>query len=89
MANEQQKRNPHKRKAMMAVRNAVRRGKINKPATCSRCGRDTPRSQLSGHHHSGYEKRHSVKWVCPKCHSATDKKMQFGGYHKYRTGHGR
>lgn len=86
MANDQQARNPLKRKAMQAVRDAVRRGKIDKPGECKHCESATPRHLLSGHHYKGHEHRLDVEWLCPKCHSAADDDMQYGGYHRYRTG---
>lgn len=86
MANEQQQRHDDKRKAMQAVRDAVRRGHIDKPSACESCETATPRAQLAGHHHRGHENKLDVAWLCPKCHSAADENMQYGGYHHYRTG---
>lgn len=68
MANEQQRKSPVKRKAMQAVRDGVRRGHIDKPSTCSRCGAGVAKGNLAGHH-SDYGDKKSVTWLCHTCHS--------------------
>lgn len=57
-----------KHAARVAVRSAVRRGKIVKAAACECCGDIT--SKLQGHHYAGYEQenRLSVRWLCFHCH---------------------
>lgn len=57
-------RNPEKRKAHIAVGNAVRDGKLVKPDSCPKCGRE---SRIIGHH-SDYSKPLEVEWMCNKCH---------------------
>lgn len=57
-------RNPEKRKAHNAVTNAVRDGRLVKPAVCQRCGE---LRRLHGHHHD-YSKPLSVIWLCATCH---------------------
>lgn len=55
-------RNPIIRKAYVAVRNALRSGKlVQKP--CAVCG-----SKISHAHHADYHKPLDVEWLCPKHH---------------------
>lgn len=59
-------------RARNLVRNALKRGTLIRPDTCSKCG-DTPtpakdgRSRIQGHHHD-YSKPLDVEWLCAKCH---------------------
>lgn len=57
--------NPEKRSAHLMVQNAVNRGEIIKPSSCSICGRNDCR--IHGHH-TDYSKPLEVMWLCPKCH---------------------
>lgn len=59
--------NPQKRAAHVILGNAVRSGRIKKPAECSRCGVIPPRRQLHGHH-DDYAKPLDVEWICSGCH---------------------
>lgn len=59
-------RNPEKRAAHIAVGNAVRDGKLVKPKSCPKCGRET----LIIGHHSDYSQPLDVEWMCGKCHRA-------------------
>lgn len=61
--------NQEKLKARQTVRNAVRRGRMQKPDRCEGCGEPTPDRQLHGHHQD-YSKPLEVEWLCPECHSA-------------------
>jgi len=56
--------------ARLAVHRAVKRGKLIRPRSCSRCGR---RCQPDGHHHRGYARKNwlHVIWLCRKCHKQT------------------
>lgn len=54
--------NPVKRKAQVAVGNAIRDGKLNRQA-CSVCGED----KAQAHHHD-YSMPLDVIWLCPKHH---------------------
>jgi len=56
--------NPQKRKARLAVGNAIRSGKIVK-MNCEVCG-----SQNSQAHHHDYSKPLDIKWLCFVCHRA-------------------
>lgn len=56
---------PIQRGATIALNNAVRDGRIQKPSTCSVCGISTKR--LEGHH-DDYAFPLVVRWLCPSCH---------------------
>lgn len=61
---------PYKRRCRMALRDAVKSGKVKKPLRCSECqwvGR------LHGHHND-YSKPLEVIWVCPICHGKIHRK---------------
>jgi hypothetical protein len=48
------------------VAQAVKSGKLVRPARCSACGRVTKARA----HHSDYSRPLAVVWLCPKCHKA-------------------
>lgn len=56
-----------KNRARIALRIAVRAGRIIKPDNCQDCGRPTPAPRLHGHH-DDHSKPFDVCWVCPVCH---------------------
>jgi hypothetical protein len=56
-------REPHKRKAQVAVANALRRGNLRK-LPCEICG-----NQKSEAHHTDYSKPLDVMWLCRKHHA--------------------
>lgn len=58
---------PDKRAANVIVGNAVRDGRLHKPAECSRCGKIPRRRDLHAHHHD-YGLPLEVEWICAKCH---------------------
>ena len=58
-------RNPDKRRAHIAVGNAIRDGKMNREP-CEACG-ETSRVQA---HHDDYSKPLDVRWLCVACHAA-------------------
>lgn len=58
---------PEKRAANVIVGNAVRDGRLFKPAECSRCELVPRRRDLHAHHHN-YSKPLDVEWICTKCH---------------------
>lgn len=51
--------------ARLALGLAVRRGQIQRPETCSDCGK--PHRKVQGHH-PDYDKPYDVVWLCPPCH---------------------
>jgi hypothetical protein len=62
-------RNPEKRRAQIAVNNAVRDGRLTKGA-CEVCG-----ATDSHGHHDDYSKPLEVRWLCAK-HHAEEHRMQ-------------
>jgi len=56
--------------ARCKMRGALKRGRIQKAATCEVCGViDEPAQSLHGHHHD-YKKPLDVIWLCIPCHLA-------------------
>lgn len=53
--------------------NAVRTGRLIKPATCSRCGRSDLRIEA---HHVDYSKPLEVQWLCSECHGLTFRRVE-------------
>jgi hypothetical protein len=60
---------PEKYRARNALSNAVRDGRLEKPASCSVCNRSGVR--LDGHHFD-YSKPLEVVWCCVACHRVLD-----------------
>lgn len=65
---------PEQKAAYDAVRAATHKGLMQRPDTCSRCGKmnrpaSDGRSTLHGHHRD-YGKPLDVEWLCAKCHRA-------------------
>jgi hypothetical protein len=60
--------NPEKRSAHQAVTAAIRKGKLVRPDSCSRCGKRGKR--IEAHHFAGYAKENKLKiqWLCSSCH---------------------
>lgn len=61
-----------KERGRRLVRDALKRGDIQRPNQCSKCGIDPGqardgRSKIHGHHHD-YDKPLDVEWLCAKCH---------------------
>jgi hypothetical protein len=59
-------RYPHKQAARQAVSNAIRDGKIFRPASCQQCSSG---ARLHAHH-DDYSKPLDVRWLCVPCHEA-------------------
>lgn len=71
-----QKIDPERQRAMTAVRNATRRGKIIRPDTCQLCELTVSDYNLYGgkgrivaHHWAGYdpENQLNIWWICSSC----------------------
>ena len=60
---------PDRRNAIHAANNAVRDGKLARPAVCELCGEPKRLEK----HHPDYSKPLLVVWVCKPCHSVADK----------------
>lgn len=60
------KANPEKYRAQTALNNAVRDGRVAKPAECEGCGERAER--IEGHH-DDYSKPLEVRWLCTACHN--------------------
>lgn len=57
-------RGTDKARARDLLQHAVKRGAVEKPSTCQRCG-----ASCNPHgHHSDYSKPYQVEWLCAKCH---------------------
>lgn len=52
-------------RARQLVNQAVRRGDLSRPPSCSRCGRSNLR--IDGHHYD-YSEPLAVIWLCTECH---------------------
>lgn len=68
LARRQRERYPEKERARLAFSLALRRGEIDKPTSCEKCGVEPQPSRLHGHHYRGYEFPLSVQWLCAQCH---------------------
>jgi len=58
-------RNPERRAAHISLGNALRDGRIIRPAECQECG---AKSRIHGHH-DDYAKPLDVRWLCIPCHT--------------------
>lgn len=63
--------------ARKAIMDAVRSGRLVRPARCAECKRvpganRIGRAQVQAHHHKGYERPLDVKWLCHTCHAKKD-----------------
>lgn len=57
-------RHPEKRAAHIALGNALRSGKVTRPAVCEGCG-----AECRPHgHHDDYARPLDVRWLCVACH---------------------
>lgn len=57
--------------ARNAVNNALRDGRLQRPACCPQCCRPV---KVQAHHHKGYSREHrlDVVWACSKCHARAE-----------------
>jgi len=68
-ANRYAKKFPLQRKAVVAVKCAIKAGKIHRKETCSTCGK----KRLTDAHHHDYSKPLEVVFLCRSCHAAWHK----------------
>lgn len=68
----QKQRYPDKYKARWMLRQAVSKGKIMKPNTCSKCHKE--KTRIEGHHED-YSKPFDVVWLCAPCHRKLHKEL--------------
>jgi len=61
----------HLKEAHNAVQNAIQRGELVRPDTCSACGSNLPVEA----HHDDYTKVLDVRWLCRPCHSKHHRKI--------------
>lgn len=64
--------NREKARAWNRVYDAVRLGRLAKPANCERCGESNQRIHA---HHEDYSKPLEVKWLCPVCHNIRHREL--------------
>lgn len=64
---------PEKRRARQCVRNAVKKGLLIRPTTCSECKCE---AQFIEAHHADYSKPLEVVWLCKPCHSEVDLRLE-------------
>lgn len=57
--------------ARRAVRNAMARGDLKRPALCERCGEVPPKDA----HHDDYAKPLEVMWLCRACHGVRHREL--------------
>ena len=62
---QQRLKNPDRTRAHQQLRNAVRRGEIVRPGSCSECGRSDLRIEA---HHDDYKRPLDVAFLCSACH---------------------
>jgi hypothetical protein len=68
----------HKEKARQILHHEVRVGRIVKPETCERCDRPGKPGPAGLHgHHADYSRPLDVEWLCPRCHSAEHRRLNF------------
>jgi ribosomal protein S27AE len=58
--------NIEKHHAQQNLWSAIQRGKISRPSTCEKCGKEF----LVHGHHDDYSRQYDVRWLCPLCHRA-------------------
>jgi len=66
------KKYPEKYRARYLVNNAIKKGLINKPTSCSTC--EVEASRIEGHHFD-YSKPLEVMWFCTPCHRSIHREL--------------
>ena len=69
---KREKGNREKVNAKYAARLATKKGKLQKPLFCERCGEDKPLER----HHPDYKQPLKVVWVCHNCHSQIHRSLK-------------
>lgn len=57
---------PRKERARQELKNAIRRGEVARPSTCSGCGKTC----VPQGHHVDYLRPLEVQWLCQGCHAS-------------------
>ena len=65
--------NPEKKKARVAVNNAIRDGRLERSIFCEECGLP---ANTHGHHEDYVNRPLDVNWLCIKCHVELHRKLQ-------------
>lgn len=73
-------KNPVHTAITQAVRDAVKRGLLQKPLCCEGCRHPFPARLLTGHH-DDYSRPLDVRWLCNLCHRRWHKKHGRGANH--------
>lgn len=68
---KRQEMGPGYDRAHRAVSQAITKGEMARPATCSRC----PSSDDIEAHHDDHNKPLDVMWLCPVCHAARHREL--------------
>jgi hypothetical protein len=69
-ARKQRELHPEKIRARMAVKGAIRSGRLIKPDTCGYCHYVVEDLTRLHGHHEDYSKPLEVEWLCQNCHEA-------------------
>jgi len=76
---ERRRLEPVKARAREAVANALRRGRLVRPSSCSMCGTT---ERVIHAHHDDYARPLDVRWLCASCHRKhhlADARIEIGG----------
>lgn len=65
-----------KQRARSALTNAINRGDVTRPRSCSKCGAP---GEIEAHHHNGYKNPLDVQWLCIQCHTAAHPEIERTG----------
>ena len=73
-ARKWQQANKEKVRVHSELHRAVRRGELERPDGCERCGKEGPTDA----HHADYGKPLEVEWICRQCHRAEHMEVEHG-----------
>jgi len=74
-------KNPTRAHSRQVVYYALKSGMIEKPTTCSRCGREGCVIQA---HHLSYDDPLDIEWLCVSCHNIADRNRQLKNVESYQ-----